>query len=130
MVLDCSTNRGFVGPAYRDAAFPEAVSKCKPGFPSRPGGSPSRPLLVPSSSRTTAEERHKGAYGYQYCGQGGLSWSIPYCTGVLALGWQLRPDLSAAKMKEILLESAYVDDQGLRFIDPPRFVEMVRALPA
>ncbi len=132
LVLDCTSHHGFVGPCFYDAADPETVAKCKPGFPSRPGvGAPRDPqsqrLLVPCSPRTTAEEYVKGQCGYQYCGQGGLSWSIPYCAGVLALGWQARPELTAQEMRELLFQSAHKTAEGWLIINPPEFIRLVKA---
>jgi len=48
-------------------------------------------LLVPCSPRTTAEEYVKGDCAFQYCGEGGLSWGIPYAAGVLALAGKPAP---------------------------------------
>jgi len=127
LVLDCTGHHGFLGPCYYDATDPETVSRCKPGFPSRPG-MPVRGklLLVPCSPRTTAEEYERGDCAYQYCGQGGLSWGIPYAAGVLALGWQARPDLTGPQMRELLFASAHVTPEGARTINPQAFIEAVR----
>ena len=128
LVLDCTGHHGFIGPSYLDANDPEDVAKCKPGFPSMAGRMPkSDRLLVPCSPRTTAEEYVEGKCGYQYCGQGGLSWSIPYCAGVLAMGWQARPDLDAVQMKSLLFKSAYKSADGAMIINPPEFVRLVKA---
>jgi len=130
LVLDCTSHHGFIGPCFYDPTDPENVGKCKPGFPSRPGHSgDSRHILVPCSPRTTAEEYVKGQFGYQYCGQGGLSWSIPYCAGVLALGCQARPDLEPAQIKELLFKSAHKTSEAALSIDPPEFIRMVRTAP-
>lgn len=132
LVLDCTGHHGFIGPCYYEASDPENVACCKAGFPSRPAadGMPGKGtrLLVPCSPRTTAEEYVKGDCSYQYCGQGGLSWSIPYCAGVLALGWQARPDLTAQQMRELLFKSAHQTADGWRIINPPEFIRMVQAL--
>jgi len=132
LVLDCTAHRGFIGSCGYDAADPENVSKCQGGFLSVLEGlvKGKRRLLVPCEPRTTAEEYVKGECGYQYCGQGGLSWSIPYCAGVLALGWQARPDLGATEMRELLFSSAYHRADGALIINPPEFIRMVKALPA
>jgi serine protease AprX len=134
LVLDCTGHHGFIGPCYYDAADPDNVAKCKAGFPNYPAEPGRRDksalLLIPCSPRTTAEEYVKGECGYQYCGLGGLSWSIPYCAGVLALGWQARPDLNAAQMRELLFKSAYKTTDGWLIINPPEFIRMVKALPA
>ncbi len=131
LVLDCTTHHGCIGPCYYDAAAPEDVSRCKAGFPGKPGaGAQSGRLLVPCSPRTTAEEYVQGECGYQYCGQGGLSWSIPYCAGVLALGWQVRPELGATQMRELLFKSAHQTAEGALIINPPEFIRLLKASPA
>jgi len=127
MVLDCTQHHGFVGACYYDATDPENAAKCRSGFPGMEGTRHSDRLLVPASPRTVAEEYDKGDCSYQYCGQGGLSWSIPYCAGILALGWELRPDLTSNQMRELLFQSAYVNEQGASFINPPEFVKLVKA---
>jgi len=52
-----------------------------------------------------------------------LSWSIPYLAGVLAMGWQLRPDLSADQLIDMLFETAYVPDGTNHIINPPAFIQ-------
>lgn len=130
-VLDCRADAvtGFILPGYYDVGAPEEVSRCKPGHPSesqiwgyeRPEGE----VYVPTSFRTTAEEYEKGDCGYQYTGQGGLSWGIPYATGVLAMGWQVNPALTGEQLRNMLHETGY-DLGGARFIDPPAFIKAVR----
>ena len=125
LVLDCSHERGFIGPCWIDANDPENVAKCRPGFLGKPmerGSSPNE-ILTPTSLRTTAEGRST----YQYTGQGGLSWAIPYTAGVLAMGWQVRPDLPAEKMKDLLLASGREVANGHRIIDPQNFIRQVQA---
>lgn len=130
LVLDCTSHRGFIGPCYYDATDPENVTKAKAGFPSMAGMAGARGhLLAPCSLRTTAEEYIKGQSGYQYCGQGGLSWSIPYCAGVLAMAWQVRPDLQPAQMRDLLFKSAHKSSGGALIINPPEFLGMVKTAP-
>jgi hypothetical protein len=126
LVLDCTSHHGFIGPCWYDANDPENVAKCKPGFPGMEMEIKPGKLLVPASPRTTAEEYEKGKFGYQYCGRGGLSWAIPYCSGVLALGWQLRPELTPEQMRELLFKSAYVKENGAKIINPKEFIRLVR----
>jgi serine protease AprX len=130
LVLDCTVHHGFLAPCYYDATDPENVSKCRPGVPSRPGMAirPDR-LLVPCSPRTVAEEDVKGDCAFQYYGQGGLSWGIPYAAGVLALGWQARPELTGPQMRELLFASAHVTPEGAKIINPSEFIRMVREFP-
>lgn len=126
LVLDCTSHHGFIGPCWLDAADPENVGKCTPGFPkSGPGFRPGT-LLVPTCPRTTAEEYDKGDCTYQYCGNGGLSWAIPYAAGVLALGWELRPELQSDQMCDLLFESAYKRPDGAQIIDPTAFIQLVK----
>lgn len=126
LVLDCTQHRGITAPCYYDLDDPDNIAKCIPGWP----GVETLPypdrIYIPTSHRTTAEEYYQGDFSYQYTGRGGLSWSVPYLSGVLALGWQVRPDLTNSQMLQILYESAYVTDDGLRIINPPAFIDMVR----
>jgi serine protease AprX len=78
--------------------------------------------------RTTAEEYSKGNCSYQFSGIGGLSWAAPYLVGVLALGWQIRSDLSADEMVRLIHASAYKPSCGARIIQPRAFIDSVKAL--
>jgi len=129
IVLDCtdSIHRGFIGRCWYDVRDPDNIRKCNPGIP------PNREfrsdpmdisILVPSSPRTAAEDGD--VPGYQYAQRGGLSRAIPYCAGVLAMGWQVRTDLSPQKMRELLFESAYTKKNGAKIIYPKRFIQMVK----
>jgi serine protease AprX len=125
LVLDCTSHHGFIGSCWYDANDPENVDKCKPGFPGIEMGIIIGKILAPASPRTTAEEYEKGKFGYQYCGRGGLSWAIPYCAGVLALGWQVRPDITPEQMRELLFQSAYVKNNQAKIINPKEFIRLV-----
>jgi len=129
MVLDCTSHRGFIGKCWYNARVPESVLRCTPGDPrhdSRYDLKSSQRLLVPTAPRTTAEEYDKGDFSYQYCGYGGLSWAIPYCAGVLALGWQIQPEIGPEQMRELLFKSAYIHKSGDRIINPNGFIRLVR----
>jgi len=128
LVLDCSSNYGFIAPGYYDTNDVDNVSKCVSGFPQKTGrGSIPDRIVVPCSFRTVAEEYEKGDFAYQYTGQGGLSWSIPYCAGVMAMGWQERPELTADEMKRLLFDSAYKSACGSLIVNPPEFIKAVIA---
>ena len=126
MVLDCTTHHGFIGACWYDSGQPESVALCTPGYPGMNKGKYPRRILVPASPRTTAEEQDKGDFGYQYNGRGGLSWSIPYCAGVLALGWEVRPELTPQQMHNLLFQSAYATDSGEKIINPRKFINLVK----
>jgi hypothetical protein len=129
MVLDCTDDRhrGFVGRCWYSARTPESVAQCNPWAPPNrefrfnPDGIG---ILVPSSPRTAAEDGD--VPGYQYAGRGGLSRAIPYCAGVLAMGWQVNPELSPEQMRELLFQSAYTKRNGAKIIDPKKFIRLVR----
>jgi len=125
LVLDCE---GFIGPCSFGAADREDVSKCMPGFlgEDRLRAPSPQTVLVPISPRTVAEEYFRGDCSYMYTGRGGLSWGIPYAAGVLAMGWQVSPDLSADQMKELLFKSAYVTKDGWKVINPKELIRLVR----
>lgn len=123
IVLDCTQHHGFIGPAYFLPTEPENPETAVTGYPDmkgevwRPGF-----IFAPCTFRTTAEEYRAGKESYQYTGRGGLSWSIPYVTGVMAMGWQLKPSLSGVEMKKILFETAAKNATGESIIDPPAFI--------
>ena len=132
MVLDCTGERGFISCSYLDSAGPERVSRCAPGDPRHPtepgftyGG---EAIFVPSAPRTTAEQYSEEIPAYQYCGTGGRSWTIPYCAGVLALGWQIRPNAEPSQMRDLLFASAYTTCEGAKIIDPAEFIRFVEEL--
>jgi len=83
-------------------------------------------IRAPINYRTMAEIYGEGDYSYQYNGTGDLSWAIPYAAGVLAMGWQVRPELTADEMLRVLMETAYVDHEGYKFIFPAAFIEYLQ----
>ena len=117
LVLDCTEVHGIIASCWYDVQDPESVQKCTPGFPGLPPRGKSKYVCAPASPRTSAEEYEKGDFTYQYTGRGGLSWSIPYAAGVLALGWQIDPDLTADEAVDLLFESAYKRDENTNIID-------------
>jgi hypothetical protein len=132
IVLDCSKEHGFIGPCYYDIGNPEDIKQCKVGWPGKPIKDSlmfsSTKIFAPCSLRTVAEEYKKGENSYQYCGKGGLSWSIPYVAGVMAMGWQIRPEISGRDMVKILIETASTNLQGYKIINPTSFINKLREM--
>jgi hypothetical protein len=130
LVLDCTLEHGIIGPSYYDPGDPDNLSKCRVGFPGLPGANPllEKRVGAPCSYRTTAEEYNDGYPCYQYCGRGGLSWSIPYAAGILALGWQVKPDLKPEIIIRMLFETAHVTSDGYKIVNPPAFIQAVEIL--
>ena len=117
LVLDCTANHGITGPCFLDLDDPDNVAKCTPGFPTYDNPFFTDRIYVPVSFRTTAEEYTQGVISYQYAGIGGTSWSVPYLSGVLAMGWQLRPDLTGSQLLDLVFQSAYETSDHLKVID-------------
>ena len=127
MVIDCRSEKigtGFVFSSYCcNLDDKDNVSKYKPGYPDDKKNYFTDEhwkdiLFAPASFRTLAQEFIIGEYNYRYESVGGQSWSIPYVSGVLALGWQVNPELDSETMKSLLFESSWVNDEGLHFINP------------
>ncbi|MCE5341204.1 MAG: S8 family serine peptidase [Planctomycetaceae bacterium] len=125
MVLDCTGHHGFIGRCWYSINSPDNFVQCTPG--SRIGDSWFNPdeILIPASVRTTAEEKQRNVFTYIYWGNSGTSWTRPYCAGVLAMGWQIRPELTPQQMKELLFKSAYIKNNA-KIINPVRFIQMVK----
>jgi len=72
-----------------------------------------------------AEEYTAGEYGYQYWGRGGQSWAVPYVAGVLAMGWQVNPEMGNDEAKALLFETAVAGSNGGNIINPAAFIAAV-----
>ena len=150
LVLDCTSEHGLVAGACKyNFDEPEDVSLCKPVslyriFISGYHYSNVKDILndeseqlkeitirVPAAYRTIAEayggepEHSEYSYQYQYDGRGRLSWTLPYLTGVLAMGWQVNPELTPDMITKILFDTAHVDHDGHKYINPVRFIEFI-----
>lgn len=132
IVLDCTGDHGFIGPCYYDMIHPEEVKNCKVGWPDKVIKDSTRfsniKIFAPCSGRTVAEEYKKGINSYQYCGKAGLSWSIPYAAGVLAMGWQIRPEISGTDMINVLIKTATVNSLGYKIINPVEFINALQQI--
>lgn len=133
LVLDCRTNvvdTGIVWGGNYDVKNPEDVTAFEVGFPNGGGDYTSdewdRYIFAPANYRTRACAYLEGQYYYGYDGWGGQSWAVPYVAGVLALGWQVNPDLDADTMKDLLYESCYVNENGNHIINPQAFIALVQ----
>ncbi len=131
MVIDCrgTAPTGFVFSSYCDPQNKDDITACEFGYPDGRAGSfgqKDNRILAPASYRTFALAYNEGEYIYQYSGVGGQSWAVPYVAGVFALGWQVRPELNAQTMRNLMFESCYVDAEGFQFVDPVAFIEAVK----
>ena len=130
LVLDCSNSNaqtGFIDAGYYDRDDPESPAKGTAGFPGRSATVLERYLYAPASLRTFAEQYTEGEYGYQYWSRGGNSWAVPYVAGVLAMGFQVNPDLGNDAATALLFETAATGTNGGNIVDPVAFIAAVQA---
>lgn len=79
------------------------------------------PIIIPSDYRSMGSE--KGESDYNYNGKGGASWSIPDLAGVVALVLQVKPNLSEKQISGLISETATLNSNGLKVINPERAVK-------
>jgi subtilisin family serine protease len=121
LILDASVENGIIGGCKYDFEKPEDITLCEVVD----YGWGKKEILAPMHYRTVAESTTEGEYLYMY-GTGGLSCAIPYAAGVLAMGWEVKPELTADEIVKILLDTAYVGKDGNKFIYPTAFIEYLR----
>ena len=124
LVVHCSLDiAGLERPLYGDPDRPDeyAVSH---SFGGQRAKLPSGLLYVPMDGRTVADQ--DGPSGYTFWGAGGLSWTAPYVAGVIALGFQVNPELRADEVFPLLRATGTPFRDGF-IINPPAFVERVAA---
>lgn len=128
LVLDCrlTEETGIIAPAFYNPEDPDNVLKCTGGFPTSTYIVTSSKIGAPTSYRTVAEEYVEGSPSYQYTGQGGLSWGIPYAAGVLALGWQVNPALDKDQIIQLLFDTCSTAEDRSNIINPVAFIAAVK----
>jgi len=81
-------------------------------------------LYVPMDGRSVADQA--GPSDYTFWAAGGLSWTAPYVAGVIALGFQVNPELKADEVFALLKATGTPFRDGV-IINPPAFVERAAA---
>ena len=104
---------------------PDNVANCIPQW-NGSTDSPHERIYVPMSHGSTAIENDDPIFSYQYVGQGGLSWTVPYLSGVLAMGWQVNPGLTSSQLLDLVYASAYLTEGTHKIVNPKGFIERVR----
>lgn len=125
LVLDVTYEHGYTNPCTLDMYDPDNIAKCIPQW-NGPLAAPHTRIYVPMAHRSTAIENDDPIFSYQYDGPGGLSWTAPYLSGVLAMGWQVNPALTSSELLELMYASAYITDENHTIINPQAFIELVR----
>ena len=131
IVLDCADNEetNIAVSAYLNPEEPENVAQMRLADHEENINTPAYNMLgAPNGSfRTYAEGFTKGDYSYFYSPWGYQALCVPYVAGVLALGFQIVPELSGEEMLDLLIYSAYSNYfNGNRFIYPRAFIRDVR----
>lgn len=80
-------------------------------------------LFIPCENRTTADFILDKCY--DFWGQGGLSWAMPYIAGVAALGISINPKLSNDEIVALLYETG-TEFNGYKLINPTGFINAVK----
>jgi len=83
-------------------------------------------LLVPGDGRTFASP--KGPSVFVFGPQGGLSWGAPWLAGLATLGFQANPELTPARVRTYLMQSATPMPYG-RVVNPAAFIALCRTDP-
>lgn len=127
--LRVGVDTGFLEHGFYDFNDPDNIEKARNGSAASrmTGQTIDGYISVPCDYRTTVEQYDTGDYYFRYAGEGGASWAPPYVAGVLALGWQINPQLTAVEIKQLLIESAYENEYGERIIYPAAFIKLVEA---
>ena len=125
LVLDCTYEQGITLQCTYDLNDPDNVAKCIPNWKG-PINPPHPRINIPTRRTTAIERGGDPVFSYQYTGTGGPSWTVPYLSGVLAMGWQVNPDLTSTQLLDMVYASAYVTNSNMKVIDPQAFIDMVK----
>lgn len=69
---------------------------------------------------------NSGQEQYMYNGKGGMSWAVPYLSGLFALALQVNPDLTKEKIVDVINKTATMNKKGLKVINPKGFIEAIQ----
>ena len=82
-------------------------------------------LHIPAGNRTTAS--HHGPDVYTFDRTGGMSWAAPYMAGLVALAYQVKPDIDPKTIVDLWIKTAVKTDAGA-VVNPVGFIDAVREL--
>ncbi len=107
--------------SYEEWLFTQESKKDKKFFEGK--------IIAPCDYRTIASSWNKKdeneQNGYEFHGQGGVSWSIPYLAGIFSLMLQINNNLSMEEMVKILKDTVEINKNGLKIINPQRAIESI-----
>ncbi len=89
-------------------------------------------IIIPSDYRTFASSWKKDTSNdtdkYMFNGKGGISWSIPYLSGIFALMLQVNKNLKMDEMVKIIKDTVSINKNGLKIINPTATMEVAKNL--
>jgi len=80
-------------------------------------------ILLPADFRTVADNRTDTTYNYS--GESGFSWAIPYAAGLAALALQINPKLTLEDIFNYIDRSKSLSRDGKYVVNPARLIERV-----
>lgn len=78
-------------------------------------------IVVPTDRTTAAMDNC-----YVRWNLGGTSWTTPQIVGLMAIGWQINPNLSAKQLEDIIYNTGYPLSSVGRLMNPKAFVKGVK----
>lgn len=119
IIVHCSDegDEGFFGVGcglYKDRDNPENYDICHFARSS----AHMNVIYVPIDNRTTAD--FQGINDYTFWADGGMSWGAPYLAGVIALGYQVNPNLKEEDIYKYLRETGTPFNGGY-IVNPKAF---------
>lgn len=81
-------------------------------------------IIVPCDHRTMASNAGPGEYMYN--GKGGMSWSVPYLSGLFALALQINPDLTKKEIADAINKTAVMNKKGLKVVSPTGLIKTIQ----
>jgi hypothetical protein len=81
-------------------------------------------VIIPCDYRTMAS--NAGPNEFMYNGKGGMSWAVPYLTGLFALAFQINPNLTKEEIADTINKTATINSKGLKVVNPRGFIDAIR----
>ena len=82
-------------------------------------------IIIPCDYRTMAS--NTGPNEFMYNGKGGLSWAVPYLTGLFALAFQINPNLTKEEIANAINNTAVKNKKGFKVVNPKGFINAIKA---
>jgi len=81
-------------------------------------------IIIPCDYRTMASMI--GPREYMYNGRAGMSWAVPYFSGLLAMALQVSPGITKEEMANAMSRTVRINKNGLKVVSPKDFIDSLR----